>query len=66
MDNEIIYADEVIEEAGASGAKIGLLALGCLAVAGAIGGVLKKARAKKLADIPSEDNIAEKQVAEEN
>ena len=67
MNDEINYAEEIIEEPGMSGAKIGLLALGGLAVAGAIGGVLKKVRAKKLADeVVTVDDISAGTATEEN
>lgn len=62
MDENMINIDEEVMEddmedidTGMSGAKVGLLALGGLAIAGAVGGLLKKRRQNKLSNPPMAD-----------
>lgn len=56
VNNDIIEEEEDIDT-GMSGAKVGLLALGGLAVAGAIGGIIKARRHKKLSNPPTESAV---------
>ncbi len=70
MDENMINIDEVVTEdemedidTGMSG--VGLLALGGLAVAGAIGGFLKKRRHDKLTNPPMPDSPANDEDIEE-